>query len=158
MNVVQHLSSKSRYDDIGLWTPPNWQRFVDRRSIGHTCCDDLLPHAGERLVAVTTFTITWCGSLSDQWEGVYLAVSAAIVYMASLEEPLLTSTHLEFYRRFIDEAYSIFGVITSLQANVEHFQGWVWIWSFVLWTDTYIFRITPSHSKSSFIKATSSHM
>ena len=38
-------------------------------------------------------------------KGACLAVSAAIVYMASLEEPLLTSTHLEFYRRFIDDIF-----------------------------------------------------
>ena len=39
--------------------------------------------------------------------GTPMAVSAAIVYMDSLEEPLLTSTHLELYRRFIDDIFFV---------------------------------------------------
>ena len=39
--------------------------------------------------------------------GTPMAVFVAIIYMASLEEPLLTSTHLEFYRRFIDDIFFV---------------------------------------------------
>ena len=35
--------------------------------------------------------------------GTPMAVSAAVIYMASLEEPLLTTKDLVFYKRFIDD-------------------------------------------------------
>ena len=39
--------------------------------------------------------------------GTPLAVSAAVIYMARLEDPLLTTNGLLFYRRFIDDIYFI---------------------------------------------------
>ena len=46
----------------------------------------------------------------QQWGlamGTPMAVSAAVIYMASLEEPLLTTKDLVFYKRFIDDIFFI---------------------------------------------------
>ncbi len=39
--------------------------------------------------------------------GTPMAVSAAVIYMARLEDPLLSSEYLLFYRRFIDDIFFI---------------------------------------------------
>ena len=52
--------------------------------------------------------------------GTPMAVSAAVIYMASLEEPLLTSTHLEFYKRFIDDIFFVWsGNLSELNSFLD---------------------------------------
>ena len=49
--------------------------------------------------------------------GIPMAVSAAVVYMTSLENPLLTSEGLLFYKRFIDDIFLIWsGNLSSLHS------------------------------------------
>ena len=53
----------------------------------------------------------------QQWGlamGTPMTVSAAVIYMARLEEPLSASTHLDFYRRFIDDIFFLPGVVVYL--------------------------------------------
>ena len=49
--------------------------------------------------------------------GTPLAVSATVIYMASLEDPLLTTRDLLFYRRFIDDIFFVWsGSLLELQS------------------------------------------
>ena len=48
--------------------------------------------------------------------GTPIAASAAIIYLARLEEPLLASTHLVFYRRYIDDIFIWRGNLTELNS------------------------------------------
>ena len=57
----------------------------------------------------------------QQWGiamGTPMAVSVAVIYLARLEEPLLASTHLIFYRRFIDD---IFFIWSGNQTELDSF-------------------------------------
>lgn len=63
-----------------------------------------------RFVLTNNYFEAECVLYHEQWGlamDTPIAVSADIIYMASPEEPLLTSTHLEFYRRFIDDIFFI---------------------------------------------------
>ena len=56
----------------------------------------------------------------QQWGmamGTPMAVSAAIIYLARLEEPLLTSSHLIFYKIYIDDIFFIWsGTLSELDS------------------------------------------
>ena len=56
----------------------------------------------------------------QQWGmamGTPMAVSAAVIYLARLEEPLLTSSHLIFYKRYIDDIFFIWsGTLSELDS------------------------------------------
>ena len=56
--------------------------------------------------------------------GTPLAVSAAVIYMARLEDPLLTTNGLLFYRRFIDDIFFIWsGDLPGLHAFLNRFNN-----------------------------------
>ena len=49
--------------------------------------------------------------------GTPFAVSAAVIYMARLEDPLLSADGLLFYRRFIDDIFFIwYGTLAALHS------------------------------------------
>ena len=49
--------------------------------------------------------------------GTPMAVPAAVIYLARLEEPLLTSNHLIFYKRYIDDIFFIWsGTLSELDS------------------------------------------
>ena len=54
--------------------------------------------------------------------GTPLAVSAAVIYMARLEDPLLTTNGLLFYRGFIDDIFFIWsGNLPRLHSFLNQF-------------------------------------
>ena len=56
--------------------------------------------------------------------GTPMAVSAAVIYMATLEEPLLSSDGLLFYKRFIDDIFFVWsGTLFGLYSFLNRFNN-----------------------------------